>query len=196
MHITAHEYVPLSFWGGLLAVIALVTFLFAGYQVLEIFANDKGKRKFAPFRVQMKSLTVFTILTFIFGSASGYLFWKESTARVVQVGEGLGTTIVVDEDQLRKWRGDEIGMNLVYSYIDETGTPVFRDFSNPAKSVHRRCPLIITERETTSDIVIFDREIGMKITPRCTNFTTDGENVPIITPKPAPTPSVKSTTRK
>ena len=183
MHITAHEYVPLSFWGGLLAVIAFITFLFAGYQVLEIFANDKGKRQFAPFRVQMKSLTVFTILTFIFGSASGYLFWKQSTARVVQVGEGLGTTIVVDEDQLRKWRGDEIGMNLVYSYID-------------AKSVHRRCPLIITERETTSDIVIFDREIGMKITPRCTNFTTDGENVPIITPKPAPTTSAKSTTRK
>jgi hypothetical protein len=196
MHITAHEYVPLSFWGGLLAVIAFITFLFAGYQVLEIFANDKGKRQFAPFRVQMKSLTVFTILTFIFGSASGYLFWKQSTVRVVQVGEGLGTTIVVDEDQLRKWRGDEIGMNLVYSYIDETGTPVFRDFSNPAKSVHRRCPLIITERETTSDIVIFDREIGMKITPRCTNFTTDGENVPIVTPKPAPTPSAKSTTRK
>lgn len=42
MHITAHEYVPLSFWGGLLAVIAFITFLFAGYQVLEIFANDKG----------------------------------------------------------------------------------------------------------------------------------------------------------
>lgn len=196
MHITAHEYVPLSFWGGLLAVIAFITFLFAGYQVLEIFANDKGKRQFAPFKVQMKSLTVFTILTFIFGSASFYMFWKDSTARVVQIGEGLGTTIVVDEDQLRKWRGDEIGMNLVYSYIDETGTPVFRDFSNPAKSVHRRCPLIITERETTSDLVIFDREIGMKITPRCTNFTTDGENVPITSPKPAPTASVKSTNRK
>lgn len=196
MHITAHEYVPLSFWGGLLAVIAFITFLFAGYQVLEIFANDKGKRQFAPFRVQMKSLTVFTILTFIFGSASFYMLWKDSTARVVQIGEGLGTTIVVDEDQLRKWNGDEIGLNLVYSYIDETGTPVFRDFSNPAKSVLRKCPLIITDRETTSDLVIFDREIGMKITPRCTNFTTDGENVPIITPKPAPTTSVKSTTRK
>lgn len=196
MHITAHEYVPLSFWGGLLAVIAFTTLLFAGYQILEIFANDEDKRKFAPFRVQMKSLTVFTILTFIFGSASFYMFWKGSTARVVQIGEGLGTTIVVDEDQLRKWDGGEIGLNLVYSYIDETGTPVFRDFSNPANSVLRKCPLIITERETTSDLVIFDREIGMKITPRCTNFTTDGENVPITSPKPAPTASVKSTNRK
>ena len=196
MHITAHEYVPLSFWGGLLAVIAFVTFLFAGYQVLEIFANDKGKRKFAPFRVQMKSLTVITILTFIFGSASVYLFWKDYSTRVVQIGEGLGTVVVVDEEQLRKWRGDEMGLNLVYSYIDEEGTPVFRDLSNPSKAVLRKCPLIFTEKETPPGIVVFDREIGMKITPRCTNFTTEGENVPITTPKPAPTASVKSTPRR
>lgn len=180
MYITAHDGTNPLLWIVLLTVVGGVSFAFL---MIELF-KDAHERTIATFGVL--ALACF--------SAAGWIWWNEHTSRTVELSSNFTNRVTVDEEQLRHWRGNEIGMDLVYSHMDAHGVPVFKDFSNPSKQVYRQCPLIFTDEQREPGVIFDNREFKVKITPRCTNVTTDGEIVPISTPKP--TPSVTATKRK
>ena len=159
------------------------------------FSARKSMRLFySVLRTQQKSLAVFGVLAVIICSAAAYIGWKDHEERKVTVADYTLSRLTVDEEQLRQWRGDDAGMPYVYSHMSSSGVPVFKDFSNPSKQVYRECALIFTEEQRPEGLHIDNVEVKVKITPRCSNYTTDGENVPLVTPKP--TPSVSATTKK
>ena len=159
------------------------------------FSARKSMRIFySVLRTQQKSLAVFSVLAVIICSAAAYIGWKDHEERKVPDADSALRRLPVDEEQLCQWRGDDAGMPYVYSHMSSSGVPVFKDFSNPSKQVYRECALIFTEEQRPEGLHIDNVEVKVKITPRCSNYTTDGENVPLVTPKP--TPSVSATTKK
>lgn len=198
MYVTAYESVPPIFWIVPLAVLGglLSLFVFIELFLISLPGKDTDGNKASislkdkMVRVQEKSLATFGTLAIVVFSAIGLIWWNSHDDYTVELSSGFMKHTTVAEDQLRQWRGDEIGMNLVYSHKTKEGTPVFKDFSNPSKQVYRLCPLIPTDEQKSDPSVWGTREVKVKITPRCTNMTTDGENVPITMPKPTPTSSV------
>ena len=203
-YITAHEIVKPIFWIAILGGLGLVCLVFTTIQ-LGIITNigrifrKKPSLKYDSIRTDEKALWTFSILTFCFLSATGYLVWTEHINRTVSVSEGITTTTRVNEEQMRNWRSEEKGVDLVYSYTDPSGVPVFKDYSNPSHQVFRKCSLIFTDAKRQDGLVIFDREVQMKVTPQCSNTTIDGSLVPITSttdnPSPKSTPTPKSTTK-
>ena len=193
MFITAYESTKPVLWVIALVVLAVFPLIFIIGDILLItftkvdkseFSARKSMRLFySVLRTQQKSLAVFGVLAVIICSAAAYIGWKDHEERKVTVADYTLSRLTVDEEQLRQWRGDDAGMPYVYSHMSSSGVPVFKDFSNPSKQVYRECALHID-----------NVEVKVKITPRCSNYTTDGENVPLVTPKP--TPSVSATTKK
>jgi hypothetical protein len=197
-YITAHELVNPVFWIVIFGFLGLICAIFTVIQlgiISNIGALFKGKAsvKYDSIRTDEKALWTFAILAFCFLSATGYLVWSEHNSRSVSVSEGITTVTRVDEAQMRNWRSEEKGVDLVYSYTDPSGTLVFKDYSDTSKEVYRKCSLIFTDAKRQEGLVLFDREIHMKVTPQCSNVTIDGEKVPITTatanPKPTPSPS-------
>lgn len=180
MYITAHDSINPLFWIVPLAVVGGISFIFL---MVELFTDARER-----------TIATFSVLALACFSTAGLVWWNEHTSRAVELSSNITNRLTVDEEQLRRWRGDEAGMNLVYSHINAEGVPVFKDFSNPAKQVYRQCPLIFTDEQREQGIIFDNRELKVKITPRCTNMTTDGELVPMSTPKPAP--STTATKRK
>ena len=176
MYITAHDSINPLFWIVPLVVIGGICLIFT---LFELFTD-----------AHERTIATFGVLAFVCLSGAGWLWWNDHTIRTVELSSNITNRLTVDEDQLRQWRGDEAGMNLVYSHINAEGVPVFKDFSNPSKQVYRQCPLIFTDEQRESKPVFDNRELRVKITPRCSNITTDGELVPISTPKPMPSPTV------
>lgn len=197
-YITAHELVNPVFWIVIFGFLGLICAIFTVIQlgiISNIGALFKGKAsvKYDSIRTDEKALWTFAILAFCFLSATGYLVWSEHNSRSVSVSEGITTVTRVDEAQMRNWRSEEKGVDLVYSYTDPSGVPVFKDYSDPSHEVFRKCSLIFTDAKRQEGLVLFDREIHMKVTPQCSNVAIDGEKVPITTatanPKPTPSPS-------
>ena len=199
MYVTAYESIQPIFWLAPLGVLGALLLLFIFFELIFISLPGKdadGNRasvtlKELMVRTQEKSLATFGTLAVIVLSTIGWIWWNAHNDSSVELSSSITEHTTVSEDQLRQWRGDEIGMNLVYSHTTKEGTPVFKDFSNPAKLIYRQCPLILTDEQKGKFSVWGTREVKVKITPRCTNITTDGENVPITTPKPAPSTSRK-----
>ena len=199
MYVTAYESIQPIFWLIPLSILGVLLLLFIFIELIFISLPGKdadGNRasvtlKELIVRTQEKSLATFGTLAVIVLSAVGWIWWSDYNDRSVELSSSITEHTTVSEDQLRQWRGDEIGMNLVYSHTTKEGTPVFKDFGNPAKHVYRQCPLILTDEQKGEPSIWGSREVKVKITPRCTNVTTDGENVPITTPKPAPSTSRK-----
>lgn len=199
MYVTAYESIQPIFWLVPLGVLGALLLLFIFFELIFISLPGKdadGNRasvtlKELMVRTQEKSLATFGTLAVIVLSTIGWIWWNAHNDSSVELSSSITEHTTVSEDQLRQWRGDEIGMNLVYSHTTKEGTPVFKDFSNPAKHVYRQCPLILTDEQKGDFSIWGSREVKVKITPRCTNITTDGENVPITTPKPAPSTSRK-----
>lgn len=210
-YITAYETINPVWWIVLLSIPAAICAIFMVIQLCMIpskkkmeaqaqAAEDPSQGKgwgftYRTLRDQSKTLAVFGVLTFIFGSAALYIWWSDHIDRKVPVSPGPVQSINIDESKLRDWRSEESGLDLKYSYMTKEGVPVFRDYSNPSKEVYRQCELIITDEQRQGGDVWFVREIKMKITPRCANTTTSGENVPLATAKPTPSsvPTAKST---
>lgn len=197
-YITAHELVNPVFWIVIFGFLGLICAIFTVIQlgiISNIGALFRGKAsvKYDSIRTDEKALWTFAILAFCFLSATGYLVWSEHNSRSVSVSEGITTVTRVDEAQMRNWRSEEKGVDLVYSYTDPSGVPVFKDYSDPSHEVFRKCSLIFTDTKRQEGLVLFDREVHMKVTPQCSNATIDGEKVPITTatanPKPTPSPS-------
>lgn len=204
MFITAYESTKPVLWVIALVVLAVFPLIFIIGDILLItftkvdkseFSARKSMRLFySVLRTQQKSLAVFGVHAVIICSAAAYIGWKDHEERKVTVADYTLSRLTVDEEQLRQWRGDDAGMPYVYSHMSSSGVPVFKDFSNPSKQVYRECALIFTEEQRPEGLHIDNVEVKVKITPRCSNYTTDGENVPLATPKP--TPSVSATTKK
>lgn len=205
MFITAYESTKPILWIAALVLLAVFPLIFVFGEICRItftkednedtseFSIRKRQRLFyAALRSQQKSLTVFGVLALIICSGAAYIGWKDHTERKVTIADYTLSRLTVDEEQLRQWHGDEAGMPYVYSYMSSSGVPVFKDFSNPSKQVYRECALIFTEEQRPEGLHIDNVEVKVKITPRCSNYTTDGENVPLITPKPTPTASPKA----
>lgn len=205
MFITAYESTKPILWIAALVLLAVFPLIFVFGEICRItftkednedtseFSVRKRQRLFyAALRSQQKSLTVFGVLALIICSGAAYIGWKDHTERKVTIADYTLSRLTVDEEQLRQWHGDEAGMPYVYSYMSSSGVPVFKDFSNPSKQVYRECALIFTEEQRPEGLHIDNVEVKVKITPRCSNYTTDGENVPLITPKPTPTASPKA----
>lgn len=197
-YITAHELVNPVFWIVIFGFLGLICAIFTVIQlgiISNIGALFKGKAsvKYDSIRTDEKALWTFAILAFCFISATVYLLWSEHNSRSVSVSEGITTVTRVDEAQMRNWRSEEKGVDLVYSYTDPSGVPVFKDYGDPRNEVYRKCSLIFTDAKRQDGLVLFDREIRMKVTPQCSNTTVDGSLVPITTatanPKPTPSPS-------
>lgn len=204
MFITAYESTKPILWIIALVVLAVFPLIFIIGDIFLItftkvdkfeFSARKSMRIFySVLRTQQKSLAVFGVLAVIICSAAAYIGWKDHEERKVTVADYALSRLTVDEEQLRQWRGDDAGMPYVYSHMSSSGVPVFKDFSNPSKQVYRECALIFTEEQRPEGLHIDNVEVKVKITPRCSNYTTDGENVPLVTPKP--TPSASATTKK
>lgn len=208
-YITAYETINAIWWVALLATVAAICAIFMVIQLCMIPSKKKVKAQaetanttnqggtwgftYRTLRDQNKTLAVFGVLTFLFGSAALYIWWTDHIDRKVAVSPGVVQSINIDENKLRDWRSEEAGLDLKYSYMTKEGVPVFKDYSNPSKEVYRECELIITDEQRQGGNVWFVREVKMKITPRCANTTTSGENVPMTTPKP--TPSASATTK-
>lgn len=172
MYITAHDSINPLFWVVLLSIIGGIAFAFL---MIELFTD-----------AHERTIATFGALALVCFSGVGVVWWNDHTNREVEISSTITNRVTTDEEQLRQWRGDEIGMNLVYSHMGADGVPVFKDFSSPSKQVYRQCPLILTEEQRPVETVFDNREFKVKVTPRCTNITTDGELVPITTPKPTP----------
>lgn len=204
MFITAYESTKPILWIIALVVLAVFPLIFIIGDIFLItftkvdkfeFSARKSMRIFySVLRTQQKSLAVFGVLAVIICSAAAYIGWKDHEERKVTVADYALSRLTVDEEQLRQWRGDDAGMPYVYSHMSSSGVPVFKDFSNPSKQVYRECALIFTEEQRPEGLHIDNVEVKVKITPRCSNYTTDGENVPLVTPKP--TPSVSAPVKK
>lgn len=204
MFITAYESTKPVLWIIALVVLAVFPLIFIIGDILLITFTKADKSEFSArksmrlfysvLRTQQKSLAVFGVLAVIICSAAAYIGWKDLEERKVTVADYTLSRLTVDEEQLRQWRGDDAGMPYVYSHMSSSGVPVFKDFSNPSKQVYRECALIFTEEQRSEGLHIDNVEVKVKITPRCSNYTTDGENVPLVTPKP--TPSASATTKK
>lgn len=204
MFITAYESTKPVLWIITLVVLAVFPLIFIIGDILLITFTKADKSEFSArksmrifysvLRTQQKSLAVFGVLAVIICSVATYIGWKDHEERKVTIADYTLSRLTVDEEQLRQWRGDEAGMPYVYSHISSSGVPVFKDFSNPSKQVYRECALIFTEEQRPEGLHIDNVEVKVKITPRCSNYTTDGENVPLATPKP--TPSVSATPKK
>lgn len=205
MFITAYESTKPILWIAALVLLAVFPLIFVFGEICRItftkednedtseFSIRKRQRLFyAALRSQQKSLTVFGVLALIICSGAAYIGWKDHTERKVTIADYTLSRLTVDEEQLRQWHGDEAGMPYVYSYMSSSGVPVFKDFSNPSKQVYRECALIFTEEQRPEGLHVDNIEVKVKITPRCSNYTTDGENVPLSTPKPTPTASPKA----
>ena len=205
MFITAYESTKPILWIAALVLLAVFPLIFVFGEICRItftkednedtseFSVRKRQRLFyAALRSQQKSLTVFGVLALIICSGAAYIGWKDHTERKVTIADYTLSRLTVDEEQLRQWHGDEAGMPYVYSYMSSSGVPVFKDFSNPSKQVYRECALIFTEEQRPEGLHVDNIEVKVKITPRCSNYTTDGENVPLSTPKPTPTASPKA----
>lgn len=205
MFITAYESTKPILWIAALVLLAVFPLIFVFGEICRItftkednedtseFSVRKRQRLFyAALHSQQKSLTVFGVLALIICSGAAYIGWKDHTEHKVTIADYTLSRLTVDEEQLRQWHGDEAGMPYVYSYMSSSGVPVFKDFSNPSKQVYRECALIFTEEQRPEGLHIDNVEVKVKITPRCSNYTTDGENVPLITPKPTPTASPKA----
>lgn len=204
MFITAYESTKPVLWIIALVVLAVFPLIFIVGDILLITFTKADKSEFSArksmrifysvLRTQQKSLAVFGVLAVIICSVAAYIGWKDHEERKVTIADYTLSRLTVDEEQLRQWRGDDAGMPYVYSHMSSSGVPVFKDFSNPSKQVYRECALIFTEEQRPEGLHIDNVEVKVKITPRCSNYTTDGENVPLATPKP--TPSVSATTKK
>lgn len=204
MFITAYESTKPVLWIIALVVLAVFPLIFIIGDIFLITFTKADKSEFSArksmrlfysvLRTQQKSLAVFGVLALIICSGAAYIGWKDHTERKVTIADYTLSRLTVDEEQLRQWHGDEAGMPYVYSYMSSSGVPVFKDFSNPSKQVYRECALIFTEEQRPEGLHVDNIEVKVKITPRCSNYTTDGENVPLVTPKP--TPSASATTKK
>lgn len=199
MFITAYESTKPILWIAALVILAVFPLIFIIGDILLItftkadrseFSARKSMRLFySVLRTQQKSLAVFGVLAVIICSAATYIGWKDKEEHKVTIADYTLTRLTVDEEQLRQWHGDDAGMPYVYSYMSSSGVPVFKDFSNPSKQVYRECALIFTDEQRPEGLLVDNVEVKVKITPRCSNYTTDGENVPLATPKPTPTAS-------
>lgn len=199
MFITAYESTKPILWIAALVILAVFPLIFILGDILLItftkadrseFSVRKSMRLFySVLRTQQKSLAVFGVLAVIICSAATYIGWKDKEEHKVTIADYTLTRLTVDEEQLRQWHGDDAGMPYVYSYMSSSGVPVFKDFSNPSKQVYRECALIFTDEQRPEGLLVDNVEVKVKITPRCSNYTTDGENVPLATPKPTPTAS-------
>ena len=204
MFITAYESTKPILWIAALVVLAVFPLIFIIGDILLItftkadrseFSARKSMRLFySVLRTQQKSLAVFGVLAVIICSAATYIGWKDKEEHKVTIADYTLSRLTVDEEQLRQWHGDEAGMPYVYSYMSSSGVPVFKDFSNPSKQVYRECALIFTDEQRPEGLLVDNVEVKVKITPRCSNYTTDGENVPLATPKP--TPPASATVKK
>lgn len=199
MFITAYESTKPVLWIIALVVLAVFPLIFIIGDILLITFTKADKSEFSArksmrlfysvLRTQQKSLAVFGVLAVIICSAAAYIGWKDHEERKVTVADYTLSRLTVDEEQLRQWHGDDAGMPYVYSYMSSSGVPVFKDFSNPSKQVYRECALIFTDEQRPEGLHVDNIEVTVKITPRCSNYTTDGENIPLTTPKPTPTAS-------
>jgi hypothetical protein len=199
MFITAYESTKPILWIAALVILAVFPLIFIIGDILLItftkadrseFSARKSMRLFySVLRTQQKSLAVFGVLAVIICSAATYIGWKDKEEHKVTIADYTLSRLTVDEEQLRQWHGDDAGMPYVYSYMSSSGVPVFKDFSNPSKQVYRECALIFTDEQRPEGLLVDNVEVKVKITPRCSNYTTDGENVPLATPKPTPTAS-------
>lgn len=199
MFITAYESTKPILWIAALVILAVFPLIFIIGDILLItftkadrseFSARKSMRLFySVLRTQQKSLAVFGVLAVIICSAATYIGWKDKEEHKVTIADYTLSRLSVDEEQLRQWHGDDAGMPYVYSYMSSSGVPVFKDFSNPSKQVYRECALIFTDEQRPEGLLVDNVEVKVKITPRCSNYTTDGENVPLATPKPTPTAS-------
>ena len=204
MFITAYESTKPILWIAALVVLAVFPLIFIIGDILLItftkadrseFSARKSMRLFySVLRTQQKSLAVFGVLAVIICSAATYIGWKDKEEHKVTIADYTLSRLTVDEEQLRQWHGDDAGMPYVYSYMSSSGVPVFKDFSNPSKQVYRECALIFTDEQRPEGLLVDNVEVKVKITPRCSNYTTDGENVPLATPKP--TPPASATVKK
>lgn len=148
MYVTAYESVPPIFWivplgvlGGLLSLFVFIELFLISLPGKDADGNKASiSLKDKMVRVQEKSLATFGTLAIVVFSAIGLIWWNSHEDHTVELSSGFMKHATVTEDQLRQWRGDEIGMNLVYSHKTKEGTPVFKDFSNPSKQVYRLCP--------------------------------------------------------
>jgi hypothetical protein len=199
MFITAYESTKPILWIAALVILAVFPLIFIIGDILLItftkadrseFSARKSMRLFySVLRTQQKSLAVFGVLAVIICSAATYIGWKDKEEHKVTIADYTLSRLTVDEEQLRQWHGDDAGMPYVYSFMSSSGVPVFKDFSNPSKQVYRECALIFTDEQRPEGLLVDNVEVKVKITPRCSNYTTDGENVPLATPKPTPTAS-------
>ena len=204
MFITAYESTKPVLWIIALVVLAVFPLIFIIGDIFLItftkvdkfeFSARKSMRIFySVLRTQQKSLAVFGVLAVIICSVATYIGWKDHEERKVTIADYTLSRLTVDEEQLRQWHGDDAGMPYVYSHMSTSGVPVFKDFSNPSKQFYRECVLIFTDEQRPEGLLIDNVEVKVKITPRCSNYTTDGENVPLVTPKP--TPSVSAPVKK
>ena len=199
MFITAYESTKPILWIAALVILAVFPLVFIIGDILLITFTKADKSEFSArksmrlfysvLRTQQKSLAVFGVLAVIICSAATYIGWKDKEEHKVTIADYTLSRLTVDEEQLRQWHGDDAGMPYVYSYMSSSGVPVFKDFSNPSKQVYRECALIFTDEQRPEGLHVDNVEVKVKITPRCSNYTTDGENVPLTTPKPTPTAS-------
>lgn len=199
MFITAYESTKPILWIAALVILAVFPLIFIIGDILLITFTKADKSEFSArksmrlfysvLRTQQKSLAVFGVLALVICSGAAYIGWKDHTERKVTIADYTLSRLTVDEEQLRQWHGDDAGMPYVYSYMSSSGVPVFKDFSNPSKQVYRECALIFTDEQRPEGLHVDNVEVKVKITPRCSNYTTDGENVPLATPKPTPTAS-------
>lgn len=199
MFITAYESTKPILWIAALVILAVFPLIFIIGDILLITFTKADKSEFSArksmrlfysvLRTQQKSLAVFGVLAVIICSAATYIGWKDKEEHKVTIADYTLSRLTVDEEQLRQWHGDDAGMPYVYSYMSSSGVPVFKDFSNPSKQVYRECALIFTDEQRPEGLLVDNVEVKVKITPRCSNYTTDGENVPLATPKPTPTAS-------
>jgi hypothetical protein len=199
MFITAYESTKPILWIAALVILAVFPLIFIIGDILLITFTKADKSEFSArksmrlfysvLRTQQKSLAVFGVLALVICSSATYIGWKDHTERKVTIADYTLSRLTVDEEQLRQWHGDDAGMPYVYSYMSSSGVPVFKDFSNPSKQVYRECALIFTDEQRPEGLHVDNVEVKVKITPRCSNYTTDGENVPLATPKPTPTAS-------
>ena len=199
MFITAYESTKPILWIAALVILAVFPLVFIIGDILLITFTKADKSEFSArksmrlfysvLRTQQKSLAVFGVLALVICSGAAYIGWKDHTERKVTIADYTLSRLTVDEEQLRQWHGDDAGMPYVYSYMSSSGVPVFKDFSNPSKQVYRECALIFTDEQRPEGLHVDNIEVTVKITPRCSNYTTDGENIPLTTPKPTPTAS-------
>jgi hypothetical protein len=199
MFITAYESTKPILWIAALVILAAFPLIFIIGDILLITFTKADKSEFSArksmrlfysvLRTQQKSLAVFGVLALVICSGAAYIGWKDHTERKVTIADYTLSRLTVDEEQLRQWHGDDAGMPYVYSYMSSSGVPVFKDFSNPSKQVYRECALIFTDEQRPEGLHVDNVEVKVKITPRCSNYTTDGENIPLTTPKPPPTAS-------